>query len=107
MYRKPENLNCAQSILKAFQAECAVSDEEIRHFRVYGGGRAEGGVCGTLCAVSRLVGENERDRFEVDFKRKFGTVYCHELKRNKTACVECVRLADRFVEEKLDGNARR
>lgn len=51
----PQNLNCAQAVLKGFQNEFQISEKEIEEYRAWGGGRAEGGVCGALFAAERLL----------------------------------------------------
>ena len=51
----PESLNCAQAILKGFQQEFGITDQEIEEFRNNGGGRAEGGICGALFAAEKLL----------------------------------------------------
>ena len=108
LHRKPENWNCAQSLLKGFQNEFAIPDEEIERFRALGGGRAEGGVCGALCGADYLLGGGFRAELEQAFAQAFGTCYCRELKRNKVACIDCVRLADKLVEdERVKGECRK
>ena len=97
----PENLNCAQSILKGFQKEFDISEEEIAAYKAYGGGRAEDGICGALFAAKRLIGQKEQQNIENEFQREIEFIYCKELKKNKKACAECVALADRLVEERL------
>lgn len=102
LHKKPENWNCAQSLLKGFQKECSITDSEIEQFRAWGGGRAEGGVCGAMHAASHLLGEDSRKDLEESFVQEFGTFQCRELKRNKIACVDCVRLADKLVEQEMN-----
>ena len=47
-----ERLNCAQSILKGYQDEFEIPEEQINEFRAFGGGRAEeNSVRGTLCRL--------------------------------------------------------
>jgi hypothetical protein len=96
----PERLNCAQSILKGFQNELNISDEKIAEYKAWGGGRAENGVCGALFAARQLI-NNENGQFEKTFKEELGTIYCKELKKNKKACLTCVELADKLIEEAI------
>lgn len=103
LHEKPERLNCAQSVLKGFQKELSIPDTEIEAYRVLGGGRAQDGVCGALYAAVQLVGESKKAELEQAFTAELGTVYCRELKRNKKACIDCVRLADRLVEKEIEG----
>lgn len=99
---KPENWNCAQAILKGFQQEFGVSDSEVEACRAYGGGRAEGGLCGALYMAERLLGEDSKKELEEAFARELGSVTCRELKRDKVDCLSCVRLADELVERMRD-----
>lgn len=94
----PDNLNCAQSVLKGFQQEFEIGEDELMDFKAFGGGRAENGVCGALYAANRLTGSLQNDEFEL----ALGSVYCRQLKKNKMACEHCVALADKLVEKKLN-----
>lgn len=96
-HKEPENLNCAQSVLKAFQKEFDVSDEKIAEYKAFGGGRAEGGICGALFAAKYLLQEHEAE-LEEAFKTKLGYITCKELKANKVDCISCVACADKLVE---------
>jgi len=46
-----ENLNCAQAVLKGFQREFVISDQEIEDYCAWGGGSTKGGKCGALFAA--------------------------------------------------------
>lgn len=96
----PENFNCAQSILKGFQEEFNLSEEEIETYRAWGGGRAENGVCGALFAAKRLI-DKDKSILEKSFFENMGSIYCRELKKNKERCEDCVMLADRLVEDRI------
>jgi len=98
---KPENLNCAQAILKAFSTEFNVSDEKIAEYKAHGGGRAPGGICGALFAAQQLLGEAEKEKLAAEFHHEFGTLDCLELKESGVPCVDFVAFADKQVEERL------
>lgn len=46
-FHAEDNLNCAQSVLKYFDAPAA----QIAEFKAFGGGRAPEGLCGALYAA--------------------------------------------------------
>lgn len=93
-YQK-ERLNCAQSVLRAFQPHRNIPEEDILKAKLHGGGRAEAGLCGALFAALQLAGEPEaRQRLRNAFVAAAGADTCREIKRTaRTPCVECVRIA--------------
>ena len=101
-HQKPENWNCAQAVLKAFEKEFNLSAQEVADYKAYGGGRAEDGICGALFAIQRLLSENEKDHLESEFRVALGSIYCLELKQQKQLCEEYVAFADKLVERWLD-----
>ncbi|MCQ2219503.1 MAG: C-GCAxxG-C-C family protein [Paludibacteraceae bacterium] len=102
-HRPPESLNCAQSIMKGFQEEFGVSNEEIEAFRAWGGGRAEGGVCGALFAADTLLKRRNLGSIAKGFEKKVGYITCKEIKGNQAcSCPDCVRIADELMVEILD-----
>lgn len=101
-HRPPESLNCAQSIMKGFQQEFGVSQEEIEAFRAWGGGRAEGGLCGALFAAETLLARRGLASVSDGFKRRVGFKTCKEIKANEAcSCPDCVQIADELVSEAL------
>ncbi|NDV47703.1 redox-active protein [Paludibacter sp. 221] len=103
-HKQPDNFNCAQTILKGFQADFNVPESMIEDYRAYGGGRAKDGICGALFAAESLLESSEKEFLEKQFAAKLGSVYCRELKKLKTPCVECVRFADELIQKRLDGS---
>ncbi len=97
----PDNLNCAQAILKGFQKEFGISDHEIEEYRAWGGGRAEGGMCGALFAAERLLRQIGKESVIEDFRKKTGSVLCSDIKEKQFTCAEYVRIADELVEKSL------
>ena len=98
---EPEKLNCAQSMLKAFQTQLNISEETIAEFRRYGGGRAPEGICGALYAADYLLKQQGKNSIQEEFRQKAGAVMCRELKKSKTLCEWRVNIADELLEEKL------
>jgi hypothetical protein len=95
----PENLNCAQAILKGFQKEFCIADNEIEEYRAWGGGRAKDGICGALFAADCLLGQIGKGSVSEEFKEKAGSVFCSEIKGNRLTCAACVQIADELVEK--------
>jgi len=93
----PENLNCAQCILKGFQKEFDISDIEIEEYRAWGGGRAEGGICGALFAAERLLKQAGKKSIIDDFRNNAGGILCSEIKDKQFTCTEYVRMIDELI----------
>ena len=98
----PENLNCAQSVLKGFQPEFKVPNKEIEEFRAWGGGRAEGGMCGALYAAERLLHHIGKESVAEEFRQKAGGLLCTEIKDKQFSCAEYVRMADELVAKAIN-----
>lgn len=92
-----ENLNCAQAILKGFQQEFSISDQEIEEFRAWGGGRAKDGVCGALYAAEHLLSQIGKQSIVEEFRKNAGGVLCSDIKEKQFTCVEYVRMADELI----------
>lgn len=97
-FHAEDNLNCAQSVLKYFDAPAA----QIAEFKAFGGGRAPEGLCGALYAAKALLGD---DRKFAELGSEFaarteGALTCKELKGEvKFPCPACVNLAATLVEK--------
>jgi hypothetical protein len=98
---KEERLNCAQSVLRAFQQHRLIREDEIDEARRYGGGRAENGMCGALYAALSLTDDPfARDRVRSAFVETAGAETCRDIRRAaRTPCVECVRIAASLLVE--------
>ena len=59
-HKEPEKLNCAQSILKAWQEDFEISDETIEEFRQWGEVEPEGGVCRVFAADYLFAKEGKK-----------------------------------------------
>jgi len=97
----PENFNCAQAVLKGFQNEFNITDQEIKEYRAWGGGRAEGGVCGAIFAAERLFHQAGKESIAEEFRQITGSILCSEIKEKKFTCLELVRMADELIEKNL------
>lgn len=97
----PENLNCAQAVLKRFQEEFHISEKEIEEYRAWGGGRAEGGVCGAIFSAEKLLRQTGKKSAIEEFRQMTGSVLCSDIKEKKFTCAALVRIANELVEKRL------
>jgi hypothetical protein len=99
-----KRMNCAQSILKAFETQFKVGTDVIEQFGLYGRGNAPEGLCGALYAV-KYLSENNTDilnfsEFQADFKSRAGAVKCSEIKDAKQfSCLDCIEKCAEFLEQ--------
>jgi len=98
----PGNLNCAQAILKGFQQEFDITDQEIEEFRALGGGRAQDGLCGALYSAERLLSQAGRPGIREEFKSRVGETHCLAIKTTKFPCIDCVRIADELLDKRMN-----
>ena len=104
-HKNPENYNCAQAILKAWQGRLEISDKEIEEFRQWGGGRAKDGLCGALFAANYLLEKQGKASITKEFTAQVGSADCREIKRvNKVPCSRCVDIADELSELRFLNN---
>ena len=97
----PGNLNCAQAVLKGFQKEFQLTDQEIEEYRALGGGRAQDGICGALFSAERLLTQAGKPGITEEFNKTAGETHCHAIKSLKYSCFDCVKLADGLLEKHL------
>lgn len=100
-----EKHNCAQSILRGFQNELGIMEEQITEAKKHGGGRAEDGLCGALHSALCLAGNDEvKSAVRTAFVLHAGSEKCREIRKlGKVSCEECVRLAATLLHERLEG----
>jgi len=101
-YSKSKEYGCAQSILKSFQDLYDVTEETIVEYKSFGGGRAEGGLCGAVYAAKSLLDHESElaTELESQFSKKMGTAKCREIRKaNEFPCVECVRTAASLLQD--------
>ena len=102
-FHREENLNCAQAVLKYFNAP----PEKIAEYKAFGGGRAPEGLCGALHAARLLVDDEEKFRnlLEEFAARSGGAITCRALKNEAGfPCPACVNLAAELVEKHTVAN---
>ncbi len=95
-----EKYNCAQAILSAFQEKYSVSNDLIAEHKKFGGGRAEGNMCGALYAANHLETTPEKQAEMAKlFMAQAGSLKCKEIKQAKTlSCKECVGVTADILE---------
>lgn len=97
-----EGYNCAQAVLKAFQAESGMSERVIRSAVVAGGGRAKEGTCGALYAATIVLGESEySNQLSQAFLRAIGSTQCSDIKKSECGCRSFVSKAAELTEKHL------
>ncbi|MDN3512614.1 MAG: C-GCAxxG-C-C family protein [Candidatus Jettenia sp.] len=104
-YRGKENFNCAQAILKAYQEDFNITDQQIIEYKKFGGGKAEGGVCGALFAAKKLIhNEDISNQVEQHFSKAAGAITCREiLSLKQLSCHKCVENIAESLDEYLKG----
>lgn len=101
---KPDNWNCCQAVMKAYQDKTNLTDQEIeKMYRPCGGGRAEGGLCGALYAAEELMKAHNMPSVIDEFEKEAGGTTCKVLKgEEKFPCLECVRLAEKLIAQRFE-----
>ena len=94
-FQGKEGYNCAQAILKSFQEHLSVSEDDIKRFKKFGGGRAEHGYCGALYAAHYLLKDPEKIKLLNEmFSKEAGALKCREIRKaKKLSCAGCVDVA--------------
>lgn len=96
----PWGYNCAQSVLKAYVGQGGISEEDVERAKAWGGGRAEGGLCGALYAANIVAERLGKASLTEGFRDKIGHTRCADIKSKKrVSCVECIRIADELLAE--------
>ena len=98
---QPDNLNCAQAVLHAYQAKTGDRALSVPEYRAFGGGRAPEGECGALYAACQCAPESAAQLREA-FRAKAGATQCRVLKQElKFPCPSCVGLGAELLEQTL------
>jgi len=100
-HTQPDNLNCAQAILKGFQNEFNITEQEIEEYRAWGGGRANDGICGALFSAEGLLRKIGKPGITEEFKAIVGEIRCLDIKKAMFPCKDCVLVADGILEKKI------
>lgn len=99
----PQRLNCAQSVLHAFQEVTGQTHLSLADFQRQGGGRAPDGLCGALHAACAIAPE-QADQLKMRFATSLGSLYCLELRAARQhPCEVCVSHAADLVEAAVLG----
>ena len=103
----PERLNCAQSVLYAYQKVSGDAALSISDLKAFGGGRAPGGLCGALHAACAVVPE-KAESLKARFAEITGGVLCRELRKaNQHPCEVCVSESAQLLEMELGLNEQK
>ena len=95
-------LNCAQSVLYAFQKRHGETTLSLEDMKSFGGGRAPGGLCGALHVACALV-PNRAEQIKSDFAATTGSLLCREMRAaNLHPCEVCVSKSAELLEDELD-----
>jgi hypothetical protein len=99
VFRKaPEHLNCAQSVLSAWQAVSGDKTLSLAGLKTCGGGHAPDGICGALHAACRIA-PDQAEALKTAFIARLGSAYCQELRAAKVhSCETCVATAAELLE---------
>lgn len=100
LFRGEDKLNCAQALLKAFQEEFNVPEEDIQAAAKLGGGKAPHGECGALYAARLLIKDHKLiHTIAHDFETLAGSTKCRSIrKQNKLSCGRCVAVIAQIME---------
>lgn len=96
-------MNCAQSVLNGFKEEFNISEDKIKEFQNYSGGRAPGGLCGALYAAKTILesrnNEKKFEELEKEFTSCAGSTKCKEIRMNRClSCSGCVEKVSEFLD---------
>ncbi|MBF0618661.1 MAG: C-GCAxxG-C-C family protein [Candidatus Omnitrophica bacterium] len=94
--------NCAEAIAYAFQDKFKLSAEDLSRFVACGGGRAPGGVCGSLYAAQVILEKNHSQAAKdcaAALLARAGSIQCREIRAlKKLPCVGCVEMVATHVD---------
>lgn len=97
-FRNPDfGHNCAQAVANKYK-ELYKSDDIVKEYAPYVGGRAPGGLCGALFAAKEACPEYAEE-IEAEFVAACGAATCRGIKTGTgTPCPFCVDTGDKLVE---------
>jgi len=95
-------LNCAESVVDAFQEKFPLQAEDSSIFSACGGGRAPDGLCGSLYAAKVLLGKHRPQKVDECgrvLESRAGSTRCREIRAlKKLSCVGCVEKIAEFMD---------
>lgn len=104
-HQPPADLNCAQSVLDAYQVVTGKQVAPIADFKKFGGGRAPENECGALYAACQAIPESAAE-IRAKFAEIAGASSCRVLKRELNfPCKECVTLATGLLQQQTTPKA--
>ncbi len=96
-------LNCAQSIISAFKDKFSLSEDVVKLFADYGGGRAPEGVCGAFYAAKYLFQDISLEKVKIcqnALLSKAGSLKCKEIRSlGRLTCLGCVGEIGKCLED--------
>ncbi len=109
-----KGLNCAESIIKAYNVEFG-TDIPVSVGSGLGGGNAVGSLCGAVNATNMIISyekgrqnESETNSAKIYVKdamnsvtEKYGSHICKDLKRDKVSCKEIIDFSYKNLKETL------
>nr|WP_320133423.1 hypothetical protein [uncultured Holophaga sp.] len=100
-HNTPQDLNCAQAVLAAYQEASGDTRFDLESFRAHGGGRAPLGTCGAIHAACLILPEAEL-ALKTAFFQEAGQLDCASLRMGgEISCRECVGIAAELLEAQL------
>jgi hypothetical protein len=98
-----KRMNCAQSVISAFQEKYNIEDNLVEAFQKYGGGNAPNGLCGAYYAVKYILSTYDEEKvaeLERFFLESAGALECSNIRgMKKLSCVGCVEKSSEFLEK--------
>ena len=93
----PLRLNCAQSVLHAYQEVTGDRALDLASLKTCGAGRAPEGRCGALHAACLIVPQHAA-AIQARFAAALGSDHCRDLREaDQHPCTDCVRTACELV----------
>ena len=103
-HQPPHNYGCSQAVILGFENEFGTTAEDVTLAGEWRGGRAPEGICGALYAANYLLAKRGLAPITDEFSAVAGSPHCRGIKGPEGThypCLECVKLADQLVEERL------
>lgn len=98
-----KRMNCAQSVISAFQEKYKIEEDLVEAFQKFGGGNAPEGLCGAYYAVKYILSTFDKDKvadLEKYFLESAGALECRNIReKRKLSCVGCVEKSSEFLEK--------
>jgi hypothetical protein len=105
-----KRMNCCESVAYAFRDRIPLSEEELKSFAGFGGGRAPEGYCGAIYAAKRLLeiaGSPKAAEIPEIFQEVAGSAKCREIKAlKKASCLTCIEKAAETVASAVAGQEK-